>query len=97
MSGPFVDFKGMRLLVSGASSGIGRAVAVELSRRGASVIISGRNPERLNETARLLESGEHHILVLDLKIVQDLSHMVPPDCTKSTPPQFCQNKPQDQL
>lgn len=63
----FIDYQGMRVLVSGASSGIGRAIAVELSRRGASLILVGRDRERLQETSAQLDDGTHHILVLDLK------------------------------
>ena len=47
------------ILVTGASSGIGRAIAVECSRMGALLIITGRNEERLKETLVLL-SGEGH-------------------------------------
>ena len=67
MNEPFIDFKGMRVLVSGASSGIGRAIATELSRRGAGLILAGRNKERLDETAGMLENAERHILVMDLQ------------------------------
>ena len=44
----FIDFKNSRFLVTGASSGIGRAVAILLSELGAYVIITGRNSDRLN-------------------------------------------------
>jgi NAD(P)-dependent dehydrogenase (short-subunit alcohol dehydrogenase family) len=67
MKAPFIDFKGMRVLVSGASSGIGRAIAVELSRRGAGLILQGQNRGRLEETAAMLENSERHILVMDLR------------------------------
>ena len=39
-----------RILVTGASSGIGRATAIECAKLGAKVIITGRNEERLKET-----------------------------------------------
>lgn len=51
--------KGKRILVTGASSGIGRAVAVKLSREGAKVHIAGRHQERLQETFEALD-GEGH-------------------------------------
>ena len=41
-------------LITGAGSGIGRAIAIELARRGAAVCLSGRGREALEETARLL-------------------------------------------
>ena len=45
------------ILVTGASSGIGRATAVECSKLGASVIISGRNEDRLQETYSRFNNG----------------------------------------
>ena len=63
------DLFGKTILVTGASSGIGRAVAISLSQAGATVVITGRNKERLNETYLCLESKEelpHHQLIADL-------------------------------
>jgi NAD(P)-dependent dehydrogenase (short-subunit alcohol dehydrogenase family) len=55
------------ILVTGASSGIGRAVAIECSKMGAAVVITGRNAERLDETYDLLAPGQKHLqLVADL-------------------------------
>lgn len=49
------DLQGKVAVVTGASSGIGRATALELGRRGANVIIHGnRNLEGLQQTSRLL-------------------------------------------
>ncbi|MCU0558687.1 MAG: SDR family oxidoreductase [Desulfobacterales bacterium] len=67
MSEACIDFKGMRVLVSGASSGIGRAIAVELSRRGAGLILVGRDRKRLEETAAMAGTAERHLLSLDLQ------------------------------
>ncbi len=58
------------ILVTGASSGIGRTTAIECSKMGASVIITGRNEARLKETFDALDgtSGQSHQM-----IVSDLS------------------------
>ena len=50
---------GHRILVAGASSGLGRATAIAASKCGAQVAITGRNATRLNETLSLLK-GEGH-------------------------------------
>ncbi|MDG3006849.1 SDR family NAD(P)-dependent oxidoreductase [Paludisphaera mucosa] len=52
------SWKDTRALVTGASSGLGRAVAEDLVRRGASVVLTGRSLARLDETARgLIAAG----------------------------------------
>lgn len=50
-----------RILVTGASSGIGRSTAVLLSRLGADIVLVGRSKERLQETYNQLSSGNHCI------------------------------------
>jgi len=63
---PF-SLQGKTILVTGASSGIGRAVAVECSRMGASMVIMGRDPQRLDETLAQLQQGvDHHSVQCDL-------------------------------
>lgn len=57
---PF-SLEGKTILVTGASSGIGQATAIECSKMGASVVLCGRNVERLNETKALLV-GENHMI-----------------------------------
>lgn len=54
------------ILVTGASSGIGRATAIECSRMGAKLIITARNEKRLQETLSMMEGEEHRIIVADL-------------------------------
>jgi NAD(P)-dependent dehydrogenase (short-subunit alcohol dehydrogenase family) len=53
--------EGKTLLVTGASSGIGRAVSVALAQCGARVVLSARSEERLTETSRLLR-GQGHVI-----------------------------------
>lgn len=54
------------VLVTGASSGLGRAIAIELSLQGASLVLLGRDEARLAETAALLGGRPHRLLTLDL-------------------------------
>ena len=64
------------ILVTGASSGIGRGIAVTCSKMGASVVINGRNTVKLNETLSMLE-GERNIMIAgDLTDSQILSTLV---------------------
>lgn len=58
---PF-SLAGKTVLVTGASSGIGRAIAVDCSRAGARVVVTGRNEVRLAETLAAL-AGEGHLSV----------------------------------
>ncbi|MBF6237515.1 3-oxoacyl-[acyl-carrier-protein] reductase FabG [Nocardia otitidiscaviarum] len=53
------DLKGKGALVSGASRGIGHAVAAELLSRGASVLITARKPEPLEQAAEQLRALGH--------------------------------------
>lgn len=61
-----MDMSGRTVLVTGASSGIGRETAVLLSQLGARVILVGRNPERLAEALGRLEGTGHRSESLDL-------------------------------
>ena len=62
---PF-SLTGKTVLVTGASSGIGRASAIEISRLGAKVIMCGRDHERLTQTRLSLEGEGHTVFEGDL-------------------------------
>lgn len=62
---PF-SLEGKTILVTGASSGIGQASAIEASKLGANVIVCGRNKERLEQTLVLLEGDNNSIFEGDL-------------------------------
>lgn len=57
-----MDLSGRRVLVTGASSGIGRACAVLASELGASVILTGRRSDALDETWRRMENQDRHLI-----------------------------------
>ena len=60
------SLEGKTILVTGASSGIGRGVAIRCAQQGASVVITGRNDFRLNETLTLMSGFGHSLKVCDL-------------------------------
>ena len=75
MYNPF-SLSGKTILVTGASSGIGKNIAIECSRMGAQLCISGRNSERLNETFNELEGSNHQQFVADLSRDEEIEKLV---------------------
>lgn len=65
MYNPFF-LQGKTILVTGASSGIGATTAVECSKMGAIVIVTGRNEERLKQTFDHLDTsfGANHLMMI---------------------------------
>jgi NAD(P)-dependent dehydrogenase (short-subunit alcohol dehydrogenase family) len=63
--------------VTGATSGIGREVAVQLARAGAEVIVSGRNAERGAETVAAIEAdgGKARFVAVDLTDLDSVGHL----------------------
>lgn len=72
---PF-SLNGKVVLVTGASSGIGRQCAIDCSRMGARVVLIARNEARLNETLSLMEGDGHLVLPLDLSSSDGLKEKV---------------------
>lgn len=72
---PF-SLSGKNILITGASSGIGREMAIVCSRMGASVIITGRNQERLYDCFSKLEGTFNKKVVADLTREDDLARLV---------------------
>ena len=72
---PF-SLEGKTILVTGASSGIGRGIAIACSKMGANVLVNGRNESRLKETLQLLEGESNKIVVADLSNSAKVTEMV---------------------
>ena len=72
---PF-SLEGKTILVTGASSGIGRGIAIACSKMGANVLVNGRNESRLKETLQLLEGESNKIGVADLSNSVKVTEMV---------------------
>jgi NAD(P)-dependent dehydrogenase (short-subunit alcohol dehydrogenase family) len=70
------SLKDKSVLVTGASSGIGRSIAVQCSKSGANVTITGRDQARLNETLGMMDAGSHEVIVADLTKKDDLKKLV---------------------
>ncbi len=75
MMNPF-SLEGKTILVTGASSGIGRGIATECSKMGAKVILNGRNAERLQETLDKMEGEGHQIIVADIAKQEEIDRLV---------------------
>jgi NAD(P)-dependent dehydrogenase (short-subunit alcohol dehydrogenase family) len=65
------------ILVTGASSGIGKQCAITCSRMGAKVILFGRNLARLNETLESMEKPDNHLIcAVDLEEYETVNERV---------------------
>ena len=62
----YLNFNGKKYLIFGASSGIGKQVALQLSQLGARLVLVGRNEEKLQETLEMLDGDGHNILICDV-------------------------------
>lgn len=70
---------GKTILVTGASSGIGRATAIECSKLGANLVVTARNKERLEKVMSELESSSgqnHQMLIARLDSMEELENLV---------------------
>jgi len=75
MNNPFT-LENKTILVTGASSGIGRAVSIECSKMGATLIITGRNEQRLKETYNQLNNGAHRKIIADLRYEEQIEELI---------------------
>ena len=75
MNNPF-SLKNKNILITGASSGIGRQCAITFSQLGANVILIARNKERLKDTFNKLEKGNHLIISQDITEYDKLEQII---------------------
>lgn len=75
MENPF-SLKGKNIVITGASSGIGKQCAVSCSEMGANIILIGRNEERLKDTFNCLEKGDHLYHVLDVTRYEEVENVI---------------------
>lgn len=73
------SLEGKTILVTGASSGIGRATAIECSKLGASLVITGRNEERLSAVMKELDTSlgqQHQMVTAHLETIEGIDSLV---------------------
>lgn len=75
MHSPF-SLKNKTILITGASSGIGRATAIKCSEMGASLILLGRNKDRLQKTINMCVGENHSFKILDLANVDKRNEFI---------------------
>jgi NAD(P)-dependent dehydrogenase (short-subunit alcohol dehydrogenase family) len=65
------EFSGAVVVVTGATSGIGRALALQLGARGASLCLVGRDERRLDDTARVASESSPRVVVCALDLTAE--------------------------
>ena len=71
-----MDLTGYTILVTGASSGLGRETSILLSKLGANVVLGGRNEKELQETKLLMEGEKNYIKPFDLSKLETINDWV---------------------
>jgi NAD(P)-dependent dehydrogenase (short-subunit alcohol dehydrogenase family) len=73
------NLSGKTILVTGASSGIGKSTAINASKLGATVVITARDEQRLQETFDSLDRGAtdaHKMILADLTVAEDVKRLL---------------------
>ncbi len=71
-----LDLSGKNILVTGASSGIGKGISIFLSKVGANITLAARNEEKLKDTLKELDPGNHSYYPIDLNNYSDIEVMM---------------------
>jgi len=75
MYNPF-SLENKTILVTGASSGIGKSIAIECSKLGAKVIITARSKEKLEQTLKAIAGAEHQLIIANLTKQDEIENLV---------------------
>jgi NAD(P)-dependent dehydrogenase (short-subunit alcohol dehydrogenase family) len=75
MNNPF-SLENKRILVTGASSGIGQCIAIECSKMGAQMVVTARNQERLHETVSQIATSDSQEIIADISTVEGVDAIV---------------------
>lgn len=75
MNNPF-SLENKRILVTGASSGIGQCIAIECSKMGAQMVVTARNQERLHETVSQIATSDSKEIIADISTVEGVDAIV---------------------
>lgn len=70
------DFSGKKIVVTGASSGVGRETAILLSQTGAKVILFARREEELKKTLSMMKGNGHFYKVIDVSRFDDVVNCI---------------------
>lgn len=71
-----MDLTGRHIVMTGASSGLGRQTCITLSRLGAKVSLIARNEEKLKETVSLMEGTGHYIYPFDITQIDGIEEVI---------------------
>lgn len=72
----FLNLNGKHILVTGATSGIGRATAILASEHGAKVTIIGRREEKLQETLSMMQGDHHYAVPFDVSDISSIEENI---------------------
>lgn len=71
-----LDLIGKTYLVVGASSGIGREIAIAISKLNGTVVLTGRNLEQLQETFSKMKGKNHLIVPFDMSNISEIKNFI---------------------
>lgn len=71
-----IDLTNRKIIVTGASSGIGKQTAITLSRLGAKIVLIARREEQLRQTMQELDGEGHSYYLADLSLTEEIEGLV---------------------